>query len=49
MNCSIKLTDKDKAVAREDAGATGREMTMMEGQAVCKVCREESRNKAEIV
>lgn len=49
VNCSINLVDKDKAIAREDTGATGREMTVMEGQAVCKVCKEESRNKAGIV
>lgn len=49
MNCSIKLADKDKAIAREDTGATGREMMVMKGQAVCKVFWEESRNKAELV
>lgn len=49
VNCSIKLADEDKATATEDTGATGRELTVMEGQAVCKVCSEESRSKAEMV
>jgi len=49
VNCRIKLANKSTAIAREDTQATGQEMTVMAGQAVCKVYRGESRKKAETV
>lgn len=49
MNLSIKLADKDKTIAREDTWVTGRRIRVVERQAICKVCKEESRHRAEIV
>lgn len=48
MNYSIKLANKGKATAGRTLGLLA-EMTVMEGEAVCQVSREESRNKTETV
>lgn len=48
VNYSIKLANKGKATAGRTLGLLA-EMTVMEGEAVCQVSREESRNKTETV